>query len=357
MNETLNIPVPATPRSITQSAMRKLRRMLDSVRRVSIVCHMSPDGDALGSSLALAHVLTAMGKSVRVVTPDMPPRNLMFLPGASSIIITSQIPDVAERTLAQAELVFCLDFNDLRRIDRLGRYVEASSARRITIDHHLDFNMPGDLAISDPSSSSTCALLYHVLAAAGLEELIDTDAATCLYTGMMTDTGNFSYNSNSPDLYLIIARLLTRGIDKDEIYRRAWNESTESRIRLCGYALSEKMALHRNHRAAVITLSLDELKERGYSRGDTESLVNQPLAIPGIEYSIFLREDRTDFVKVSMRSVGSFPVNRLCAEHFGGGGHLNASGGEFHGSLTDCVAVVESIMPQYDSLLATQPDN
>jgi len=317
---------------------------------------MSPDGDALGSSLGLQQVLQAMDKSVRVITPDMPPRNLMFLPGAENIIVASQIPDVAERTLASAELIFCLDFNALKRVDRVAPMIEASQARRIVIDHHLDFDMKADLVLSDPSSSSTCALLYHLLAQSGLEQLIDAAGAECIYTGMMTDTGNFSYNSNRPDLYVIILALMARGIDKDEIYRRAWNEATESRLRICGHAIADRMELLHEHRAAVIALSLDELQAYGYSRGDTESLVNQPLAIPGVEYSVFLREDREEFVKVSMRSVGSFPVNRVCAEHFGGGGHLNAAGGEFHGPLADCVALVKDIMPLYDNLLSNTTD-
>lgn len=315
---------------------------------------MSPDGDALGSSLGLMHVLEALGKSVRVITPDMPPRNLMFLPGAADIIVMSQIPEVAERTLASAELIFCLDFNDLHRIDRLAPMVEASSARRVVVDHHLDFSLQAELAVSDPASSSTCALLFHLLVQCGLEPYIGPDAATCIYTGMMTDTGNFSYNSNHPDLYLIIAALLARGIDKDDIYRRAWNITSESSLRICGHALADRMELLPEHRAAIITLSLEELKSFGYNRGDTESLVNQPLRIPGIEYSIFLREDRENFVKVSMRSIGDFPVNRLCSEHFGGGGHLNAAGGEWHGSLDECVARIKEFIPSYDNLLSNK---
>lgn len=316
---------------------------------------MSPDGDALGSSLALYHILQAMGKSVRVVTPDAPPRNLTFLPGADNIIVASQIPDVAERTLAAADIIICLDFNDLHRIDRVAPMIEASQARRIVVDHHLDFAMDADIVLSDPSSSSTCALLYHLIIAAGLEQAMGFDAATAIYTGMMTDTGNFSYNSNSPDLYILIARLLAMGIDKDAIYRRAWNESSEARLRICGYAISEKMEILPGRRVALITLSADELKAHGYSRGDTESLVNQPLQIPGIECSIFLREDREGFVKISMRSVGEFPVNRVCADHFGGGGHLNAAGGEYDGSLLDCTTLIKSVIPQYYHLLASNP--
>ncbi len=343
------------PRSITQALSRRLRRLLDSVYRCSIVCHVSPDGDALGSSLALCRVLEKMGKTVRVITPDMPPGNLTFLPGADNIIVASQIPDVARRTLASADVIFCLDFNDIHRIDRMAPLVEASEARRVVVDHHLDLQLEAEIVVSDPESSSTCVLLYHLLREAGLADLIDTEVATCIYTGMMTDTGNFSYNSNSPDLYLIIADLLGRGINKDAIYRKAWSMTTESSLRICGYAL-DHMELLRDHQAAFITLSLEELEARNYQRGDTEGLVNKPLDIPGITYSIFLREDKRGFVKVSMRSVGNFPVNILCSEHFGGGGHLNAAGGEYHGSLAECIAKINEIIPSYDNLLPSSSD-
>lgn len=351
MSDLNNYPLPAPPGCISQAVVRKLRKLLDGVRRVSIVCHMSPDGDALGASLGLARVLTAMGKSIRVITPDIPPRHLLFLPGATDIIVGSKIPEVAERTLASAEVIFCLDFNDMRRIDRIAPMIEASKAAIVAVDHHLGFDMKTDIAVSDPSSSSTCALLYQLLVASGLEEMIDTGAASCLYTGMMTDTGNFSYNSNNPDLYLIVARLLAKGIDKDDIYRRAWNEASESRLRICGYAIYSKMTLMRDYRTALIALTLDELKEMGYSRGDTESLVNQPLAIPGIECSILLREDHEGFVKVSMRSIGDIPVNIICAEQYGGGGHLNAAGGEYRGAVADCLAGIPAILEHYAHIL------
>ena len=179
---------------------------------------------------------------------------------------------------------------------------------------------------------------------------LNRNAAACIYTGMMTDTGNFSYNSNDPDLYLIIHDLMRKGIDKDNLYKLVMNTSSETRIRIMGYA-QYRMQLLPDHRAAVITLSADELKEFGYNKGDTEGLVNVPLAIPEITYSVFLREDAPDCVKVSMRSKGDFSVSRICEENFNGGGHANAAGGEFHGTLDEAVEKLFEIIPNYDKYL------
>lgn len=336
---------------ISDSEVGRLRRMIDEARYVCITCHVSPDGDAVGSSLGLAHTLRALGKVVTVITPDAPAKNLMCLPGASEILVGSHHPDAAARNFSRADLIFCLDFNEMRRIDRLSPMVEASSAGRILIDHHLDPTVGVDLVLSDPKSSSTCALLFRLLERAGLDCMVGHDAATCIYTGMMTDTGNFSYNASDPELYRIISVLIDKGIDKDEIYRRVWFMSSVNRMKLCAFAIYNKMTLYPEHGLAVISLSRAELDSLGYTRGDTESLVNQPLAIPGISWSVFMRQDDEDYIKVSMRSVGSFPVNVVCREHFGGGGHMNAAGGECHMSLDDTVAYLLDIAPLYDCYL------
>lgn len=190
-------------------------------------------------------------------------------------------------------------------------------------------------------------LVFRLLCRLELFDEIDRRAAECLYTGMMTDTGNFTYNSNDPDLYVVIAELLKKGINKDRIYRMACNTLSESSLRLTGYALSEKMDLYPQHHAAVIALSADELKRFGYEKGDLEGLVNRPLAIPDVAWSVFLRDD-SKYIKVSMRSKGDFAVNGICEKYFNGGGHRNASGGEFFGSLQECVDRLVAVMPEYD---------
>lgn len=335
---------------IDQMLVDKIKQLVLMAHDIVITCHVSPDGDALGSSCALWSVLKSLGKSVNVVTADCAPRSLQFLPGVHDIVASTRQLDRAHELFAKADLIFCMDFNDQDRLDRLTDALIKSKARRVIIDHHLDPQMEADVVISHPEISSTSALLYILLWQMQWTRALNRNAAACIYTGMMTDTGNFSYNSNDPDLYLIIHDLMRKGVDKDNLYKLVMNTSSETRIRIMGYA-QYRMQLLPDHRAAVITLSADELKEFGYNKGDTEGLVNVPLAIPEITYSVFLREDAPDCVKVSMRSKGDFSVSRICEENFNGGGHANAAGGEFHGSLDEAIEKLFEIIPNYDKYL------
>lgn len=340
-----------TSRLIDSEQKDALRQLLDKSRDIVIVCHMTPDGDALGSSLCLWHMLKSMGRNADVVVPDAPPELLRFLPGAKDITIASYDWGRASALLDKADLVFCLDFNDLKRIDRMGRLVESSKAPRVVIDHHLNPTVEADIVISHPEISSTCALLFLVIEQLGFVGEMSCESATCCCTGMMTDTGNFSYNSNDPELYRILSVLVDKGVDKDEIYTKVFNTNSETRVRIMGYGQSAKMQLFPDHRASLIAISRSELDEFGYRRGDTEALANVPLSIPGVVYSVFLREDEPGYVKVSMRSKGDFSVKEICETHFGGGGHRNAAGGEMSAPLPEVVEKVLSIMPLYDCLL------
>ncbi len=336
---------------IDQQNIEEFNSLVAQSRKIVITCHVSPDGDAVGSSVALMNVLRAMGKQAYVVTPDLPPQTLSFLPGAKEIVVATRFTDRAYNLILSADLLFYLDFNSLKRVDRLGPVLLQSAAPRIMIDHHLDPENIADVIISDHHSSSTCLLLFDVLTHAGLSEYIGRDAATCIYTGMMTDTGNFTYNSNHPDIYYTIAELVKMGVNKDEVYRRVINTNSPGRLRLCGYSLYRKMELFPRHKAALITLSREELDDFGYEKGDTESLVNVPLSIPEIRYSVFMRQDEADYVKISTRSKGDCPVNVLCERYFGGGGHKNAAGGEWRGSLDEAVGRLLSVMDEFDALI------
>jgi phosphoesterase RecJ-like protein len=334
-------------RIINEERIKELRRLLQSSERIVITCHLTPDGDAMGSSLGLKHVLTAIGKQVTVITPDMVPKSLMFLPGAKDAVTFTRYTEFATKLLNEADLIFCLDFNDPKRVDRMEQALVAAPAPKVMIDHHL---FPSDFAniiISHPESSSTSMLIFRVLCRLELFDRIDRQAAECIYTGMMTDTGNFSYNSNEPDLYVVIAELLRKGVNKDRIYTLACNTMSEASLRINGYAVAEKMQIFPDHKAALITLDADELTRFGYEKGDTEGLVNRPLAIPDVVWSVYLRQDPNQ-IKVSMRSKGTFPVNVICEEHFGGGGHKNAAGGEFQGTMQQCIDLLMQVMPQYD---------
>lgn len=330
---------------IADGVIHRLQRLLNDAQSIAITCHRSPDGDAVGSSLALCHVLRRLGKDAIVVTPDMIPRSLQFVPSASSAVVFTQSEARVRGIISAAQLIFCLDFNALHRIDKLGPIVMASTAPKVLIDHHEDPEQIFDLAISFPELSSTCELVFRVLMQMQLLRLVDKWAAQCLLTGMMTDTGNFSYNCEDPDLYEIQASLMRRRVNRQMLYNLAMNTFSADCLRLQGYAIDQKLVLYPDHAGALITLSADELKRYNYKRGDTEWLVNKPLAIPQVQWCVFLRED-PECIKVSCRSVGNLPVNDICTKYFNGGGHLNAAGGEFYGTLEQAVEVVEHILPE-----------
>lgn len=337
-------------RLLDENKIKELRKLLETCDNIVITSHIAPDGDAMGSSLGLAGVLNAIGKTVKVITPDMPSRNLMFLPGAKEIVVYSKYSEFAEKLIHDADLIFALDYNDLKRIDKVGDAVASATAPKVMIDHHL---MPSDFVdvkISHPEVSSTSMLVFRVLCRLELFPYIDKNVAACIFTGMMTDTGNFSYNSNDPDLYVVISELLKKGINKDAIYSKVYNSNTADRLRLNGYAIAQKMKVYENYRGALITLTRDELNSFHYQKGDTESLVNMPLSVPELVFSFFLREEN-DYIKVSSRSKGNFPVNKICEDHFNGGGHKNAAGGEFFGSMDDAIARFEQVIPDYLHLI------
>lgn len=334
----------------------ELKRIINGASKVAITCHICPDGDALGSTLALCRVLRQLGKQATVITPDLITQNLAWLPGAGEIVDGNRYAEKARNIFAQADAVFCLDFNARSRIDRLQRAMEGATCPIVMIDHHLEPEMFATITLSYPHMSSTCLLLYYVLQALDLGKFLNGPTASLILTGMMTDTGNFAYNASDPAIYPVIGDLVAAGADKEALYRRLFNTFSESNLRLNGFALAEKMEVFHSQHAALITLSRDELNRFHYSKGDTEGLVNKPLSIPGVLYSCFLREEER-YIKVSMRSLGSFPVDRMCADHFGGGGHRNAAGGEFYGTLDECAQLFRRIVPEYTARYITNSDN
>ena len=336
---------------IDQSAVDRLTRWLGRAERIVIVAHVGPDGDAVGSSLGLCHFLTFLGKDVHVILPNAFPDFLKWMPGSKDILIYGRYADFANRLIAKADIICCLDFNDPSRLDRMRDQVLNSQARKVLIDHHLN---PGDfcnIVISHPEIASTSELVFRLICQMGYFGEMTREMAECIYTGMMTDTGGFTFNSNRPEIYFIISQLLSKGIDKDVIYRRVFNTYSESRLRLMGYVLTRMVTYPERH-AAMISLSRQEQGQFHYIRGDSEGFVNMPLSIRHVILSCFLREDtERQVIKVSLRSVGSFPCNRMAAELFGGGGHLNAAGGEVLGTMDEARARWEQALEQYATLL------
>lgn len=337
---------------ISQTNIDHVEKWFERADKIVIVSHVSPDGDAIGSSLGLWHFLTSQDKSVHVIVPNAFPDFLKWMPGAKEVILYNRYKEFADKLIMDADVICCLDFNVLSRIDEMEEVVRLSPGRKMIVDHHL---YPGDFAkivISHPQISSTSELVFRLICQLGNFSDITKEAAECIYTGMMTDTGGFTYNSNDRDIYLIIGELLSKGIDKDEIYRKVFNTHSEGRLRLMGFVLYEKMQVYPQFNAAMITLTRKEQRRFEYKKGDTEGFVNMPLSMKGICFSVFLREDtEKDMIKVSLRSVGTFPCNVVAAEFFNGGGHLNASGGEFYGPLEEAVALFKQALVKYEDLL------
>ena len=337
---------------ISQANIDHVEKWFERAEKIVIVSHVSPDGDAIGSSLGLYHFLDALGKRVNVIMPNSFPAFFKWMPGANDIIIYNKYKDFADKLIQEADVICCLDFNVLSRIDEMEEAVKNSPARKLLVDHHLN---PGDfsrITISHPGMSSTSELVFRLICQLGCFEDITKEGAECIYTGMMTDTGGFTYNSNSREIYLIIGELLSKGIDKDEICRRVFNTHSEGRLRLMGYMLYEKMQVFPAYRSALITLTREEQSRFQYAKGDTEGFVNMPLSMKDVDFSVFLREDtEKDMIKVSLRSVGDFPCNKVAADFFNGGGHLNASGGEFYGPMEEAVELFNQALAKYESLL------
>lgn len=333
---------------IQEELIQKAKKYVEKGDSFVIVTHVSPDGDALGSSLGLYHFLTAYGKdNVSVIVPNAFPEFYRWMPGAKDIVVYEKYPDFAEQLLHEADVIFCLDFNDPKRVEKLAGPLLAADGRKVLIDHHLN---PADFCrvqMSYPEMSSTSEMIFRFICRMGFFSLLNKETATCIYTGMMTDTGSFTYNSNKPEIYTIISELIKKGIDKDWIYRQVNQVYSESRLRMMGYMLYEKMKVYPELHTALITLSAEELGRFHYRAGDTEGFVNMPLDIKDVEFSAFLREDK-DYIKISLRSVGDFPCNTFASTYFNGGGHKNASGGEFHGTLADAVARFEQGLQEFN---------
>ena len=337
---------------IAQAEVDHVEKWFERAEKIVIVSHVSPDGDAIGSSLGLYHFLTSQEKTVNVIVPNAFPEFLHWMPGAKEVIVYDKYKEYADKLINEADVLCCLDFNVLSRIDNMEEVVRNTPARKMMVDHHL---YPGDfcrITISHPEISSTSELVFRLICQLGNFSDITKEGAECIYTGMMTDTGGFTYNSNDREIYYIISELLSKGIDKDEIYRKVFNTHSEGRLRLMGYVLYDKMQVFPEFNSALIWLDASEQKRFQYKKGDTEGFVNIPLSIKNVRFSVFLREDtEKKMIKVSLRSVGTFPCNKVASEFFNGGGHLNASGGEFYGPMEEAINLFKQALVKYQDLL------
>ena len=335
---------------IGEDLVHKTKIEIENADNIVIITHVGPDGDAMGASLGLWHFLMTIEKTPQVIVPTPFPNFLAWMPGANKTLVYKFDKEKADEHIQKADLIFLLDFNAASRMDKMADAVLASKARKVMIDHHLQPENIANIIISYPEISSTSELIFRLICRMGHFSDINLGCAECIYTGMMTDTGGFTYNSNHEEIYSIIYELIKLGVDKDDIYRRVYNTFSADRMRLMGYCLYKKMKIYPEYQAALITLTQRELHEFNYDNGDAEGFVNIPLSIQGINFTVFMRED-PDKIKVSLRSQGSFPTNKFAAEIFGGGGHLNASGGESFTSLDEAVRKFEEALPLYTEFL------
>ena len=338
---------------MTERECSLLHSLIDESQTIVLCCHRSPDGDAIGSMLAVGEVMRQMGKEPLMVAPDMFPDYLHWLPNTEKIVRYDKRREFVDTVLKIADLIVCLDFNTLARTDEMAQPLADSPARKVLIDHHLDPDVDAVLSISRPEMSSTCELVFRIVWQMGLFDAQKKNFAAPVYCGMMTDTGGFTYNSNNPDIYFIISQLLTKHIDKDKIYRNVYHNYSEHRLRLVGHVLCNRLIVDQQHHAAYYTLTRADLKRFNFIKGDAEGLVNMPLQIKGLRLSISLREDteRNNLVWVSLRSVDDFPCNEMAARFFNGGGHLNASGGRIEGTMEQAVETTQKAILAYAELL------
>jgi len=326
------------------------RILASSGKQVVILIHINPDGDALGSSLGLQMLLEKLGHTCKVISPNDYPGFLKWLPGSDQVIILEESPVDAMMILQQAEIIFAVDFNELTRIQKLNDAFAVSRAHKILIDHHPEPDMEVHYLLSDITASSTAELVYRFIKDTGLHQWMDRDIASCLFTGIMTDTGCFSYNSSERKTWETVAELLDYGIDKDRLYALTYDNYSADRMRLLGYGLNERMEVFPEYRTGFIWLTRKDLKKYHFEVGDSDGFVNYPLSIKGIRFSaLFIEKD--DYVRISFRSKGNFAVNDFSRKYFNGGGHANASGGESFLSLEETVRRFRELLALYNDQL------
>jgi phosphoesterase RecJ-like protein len=334
---------------LNSQQLEQLKTLIGESQNIIITCHQNADGDALGSSLGWAEYLKTQGKEPTIIVPDQYPDYLHWLPNTEKIVRYDKHREQADLLLKIADLVFCLDYNTPSRVDEMETALCGSPAKKILIDHHLGPDVPAILTISHPEASSTSELVFRIVWQLGGFDLMTKHFATPIYCGMMTDTGGFTYNSSDPTIYYIISQLLTKDINKDRIYRNVYHNFSENRLRLTGFVMLERLVVDNERHASYYALHREDLKRFHFVKGDAEGLVNMPLQIKGHKLSISLREDteRQNLVWVSLRSVDDFPCNKMAAEFFNGGGHLNASGGHLDMTIDEAVQVVREAIIAY----------
>lgn len=336
---------------MNSTELKHLAQLLESPKKIVIVPHRNPDGDALGATLALYLFLKPNGHELSLIAPNDYPEFLKWMPSESDIIKYDQDKKRTKKLIADAELIFTLDFNLLSRVGEMEKPLEEATADFVMIDHH---QQPGDYALfteSNAKMSSTCEMIYQFIDNLGHSGEITPEIATCLYTGIMTDTGSFRFASTTSETHRVIAHLMDKGARNSEIHQLVYDTNSYNRLQLLGVAL-RNLKVEKELNTAYISLSQEELDHHNFKKGDTEGFVNYALSLKGIAFAaIFIESTADNIIKISLRSKGEFNVNEFARAHFNGGGHHNAAGGKSDDDLKTTIQEFVEILPQYKDRL------
>ena len=336
---------------LTENEISDIKLLLKQNKKIVITAHTNPDGDAIGSSLAMYHYLTKLGNTVNMIVPNKFPDFYKWLPDSHKIIIYEKQAKLSQGLLKEADLIFAMDYNAINRLGSLAEIVLTTSAKRILIDHHIDPETENfDYCHSTVNTSSTGELVYDFITKLGDEDLIDKNIAEPIYTCIVTDTGSFSFSCNSPETYIITSKLISLGVNAEKIHKLIYDTYSENRLRLLGYSISNRMIVWEELRTALIYLTKSDLKKYNYQVGDTEGVVNYPLSMEKVNMSVLITE-RDKKLRLSFRSKGDFSVNELARAHFNGGGHRNAAGGKTSENMDELINRLKTVMEDYKEQL------
>jgi phosphoesterase RecJ-like protein len=342
------------PKMLNSKELKELKSFLSMPKRIVLTTHTNPDGDAIGSSMALYYYFLKKGHIVSTIVPNDFPAFLSWIPGSEKMYVFEKNAKAVQQLFEEAEIIFCLDFNALSRVGSMTETLKKSEAPKVLIDHHIDPELESFTFIhSTVHISSTTELIYDFISKMNDLDLIDNVIADCIYTGIVTDTGSFSFAANRSKTYRITADLIDRGLVPDKIHRLIYDTFSENRLRLLGHGINSRMIVWKQMHAALIYFTLDDLENYNYQVGDTEGVVNYPLSMENINVSVLLTE-REKNIRISFRSKGNFDVNELARKHFNGGGHKNAAGGKSFVSINETIESIKNVLDKYKKQLDYQ---
>ena len=347
-------PQPKNKTVLKKEDILKIKEILSRQKEIAILVHYNPDGDAIGSALALQMYLQQQGHCVHILAPNPYPDFLEWMPQSDTILLANENYDLCVEKIQTADVIFCVDLNLFSRVVALEKALTEATAPKILIDHHIHPDTSFDMVYSVPEkTSSTCELVYNfIVTLMDGEKWMNKQIAECLYVGIITDTGSLSYSCNNRSTYRVLENLFQYGIDGEEIHRKIYDNYSESRVRLLGHSLEKRLTVLEEFATSFICLSKEDLMKYNYKQGDSEGIVNYGLSIKTVRFAALFSE-RDDRIRVSFRSKGEFNVDDFARLHFDGGGHKNASGGNSYKSMEETVKDFKALLQQYKQQLIT----